>query len=79
MFDTIGLLPASARLAPVGRVKGVMRIQAGAGMRINRQVRNIETQSVAPPDSRVELISNTETDWNTLQTALLKLRLATHA
>lgn len=50
-------------------------------VRINRQGDDlhIETQSVAPPDSRVELISNTETDWNTLQTALLKLRLATHA
>lgn len=66
--------------APVGRVKGVMRIQEGL-VRINRQGDDlhIETQSVAPPDSRVELISNTETDWNTLQTALLKLRLATHA
>lgn len=79
VFDTIGLLEW-ARLAPVGRVKGVMRIQEGL-VRINRQGDDlhIETQSVAPPDSRVELISNTETDWNTLQTALLKLRLATHA
>lgn len=53
----------------------------GVEMRINRRGDDlhIETQSVAPPDSRVELISNTETDWNTLQTALLKLRLATHA
>lgn len=79
VFDTIGLLEW-ARLAPVGRVKGVMRIQEGL-VRINRQGDDlhIETQSVAPPDSRVELISSTETDWNTLQTALLKLRLATHA
>ncbi|MGS9059293.1 hypothetical protein ACQWHU_26190, partial [Salmonella enterica subsp. enterica serovar Infantis] len=69
-----------ARRAPVGRVKGVMRIPEGL-VRINRQGDDlhIETQSGAPPDSRVDLISNTETDWNTLQTALLTLRLATHA
>ncbi|MBN0840508.1 hypothetical protein JTM04_40005, partial [Pseudomonas aeruginosa] len=35
VFDTIGLLEW-ARLAPVGRVKGVMRIAEGA-VRINRQ------------------------------------------
>ena len=40
---------------------------------------HIETQNVAPPDSRIELISSTEADWNTLQSALLKLRLAEHA
>ncbi|MGS8612460.1 hypothetical protein ACQWC2_24460, partial [Salmonella enterica subsp. enterica serovar Infantis] len=59
---------------------GVMRRQEGM-VRINRQgvYLHIETQSVVPPDSRVELISNKETDWNTLQTALLKLRLATNA
>ncbi|EHM2230282.1 CobW family GTP-binding protein [Salmonella bongori] len=79
VFDTIGLLEW-ARLVPVGRVKGVMRIKEGL-VRINRQGEDlhIETQSVAPPDSRIELISSTETDWNVLQTALLKLRLATHA
>ncbi len=37
VFDTIGLLEW-ARLAPVGRVKGVMRIAEGA-VRINRQGR----------------------------------------
>ncbi|HFZ8994188.1 TPA: GTP-binding protein [Citrobacter freundii] len=75
VFDTIGLLEW-ARLAPVGRVKGVMRIAEGL-VRINRQGLDlhIETQTVAPPDSRIELISDSETDWNALQTALLKLRL----
>lgn len=79
VFDTIGLLEW-ARLAPVGRVKGVMRIPEGL-VRINRQGDDfhIETQNVAPPDSRIELISSTETDWNVLQSALLKLRLATTA
>ena len=79
VFDTIGLLEW-ARLAPVGRVKGVMRIKEGL-VRINRQGDDlhIETQNVAPPDSRIELISDRETDWNTLQTALLKLRLAEDA
>lgn len=74
-FDTIGLLEW-ARLAPVTRLKAVMRIPEGL-VRINRQGADlhIETQNVAPPDSRVELINDAETDWNTLQTALLKLRL----
>jgi G3E family GTPase len=56
VFDTIGLLEW-ARLAPVARVKGVMRIAEGA-VRINRQGEDlhIETQNVAPPDSRIELI-----------------------
>ncbi len=40
---------------------------------------HIETQNVAPPDSRIELISSSEADWNALQSALLKLRLATTA
>jgi G3E family GTPase len=55
-FDTIGLLEW-ARLAPVARVKGVMRIAEGA-VRINRQGEDlhIETLNVAPPDSRIELI-----------------------
>jgi G3E family GTPase len=75
VFDTIGLLEW-ARLAPVGRVKGVMRIAEGL-VRINRQGEDlhIETQSVAPPDSRIELISSDEADWNALQSSLLKLRL----
>ena len=76
VFDTIGLLEW-ARLAPVGRVKGVMRIAEGA-VRINRQGEDlhIETLSVAPPDSRIELISANEADWNALQTSLLRLRLS---
>ncbi|MFU0913219.1 CobW family GTP-binding protein [Kluyvera intermedia] len=74
-FDTIGLLEW-ARLAPVARLKAVMRIPEGL-VRINRQGADlhIETQNVAPPDSRVELINDAETDWNLLQSALLKLRL----
>lgn len=53
-----------------------MRIKEGL-VRINRQGEDwhIETQNVAPPDSRIELISDTETDWNALQSALLRLRL----
>ena len=79
VFDTIGILEW-ARLAPVERVKGVMRIPEGL-VRINRQGDDlhIETQNVAPPDSRIELISSSEADWNALQSALLKLRLATTA
>ncbi|HHG8774214.1 TPA: GTP-binding protein [Raoultella planticola] len=75
-FDTIGLLEW-ARLAPVGRVKGVMRIPEGL-VRINRQGLDlhIETQNVAPPDSRIELITESEADWNALQASLLKLRLS---
>jgi hypothetical protein len=46
--------------------------------RINRQGEDffIETQNVAPPDSRIELISAVNTDWNALQSSLLKLRLS---
>lgn len=76
VFDTIGLLEW-ARLAPVARVKGVLRIAEGL-VRINRQGADlsIETQSVAPPDSRIELIHDGESDWNALQSTLLKLRLS---
>lgn len=76
LFDTIGLLEW-ARLAPVGRVKGVLRIPEGL-VRINRQGSDfhIETQSSSPPDSRIELINDELSDWNSLQLALLKLRLS---
>ena len=76
VFDTIGLLEW-ARLAPVERVKGVMRIPEGL-VRINRQGQDlhIETQNVAPPDSRIEMITAADADWNALQSALLKLRLS---
>lgn len=76
VFDTVGILEW-ARLAPVGRVKGVLRIAEGL-VRINRQGDDlhIETQGVAPPDSRIELINSEETDWNSLQSALLRLRLS---
>ncbi|PKA31273.1 hypothetical protein CWR41_15810 [Cedecea lapagei] len=75
-FDTIGILEW-ARLAPVDRVKGVMRTPDGL-VRINRQGADffIETQNVAPPDSRIELISAVNTDWNALQASLLRLRLS---
>ena len=75
VFDTVGLLEW-ARLAPVGRIKGVLRIPEGL-VRINRQGEDfhIETQNVAPPDSRIEAINDRETDWNPLQSSLLKLRL----
>jgi len=76
VFDTIGLLEW-VRHAPVERVKGVMRIPEGL-LRVNRQGEDfhLETQNVAPPDSRIELITASEADWNTLQSALLKLRLS---
>lgn len=74
-FDTIGILEW-ARLAPVGRVKGILRTPEGQ-VRINRQGHDfhIETQPVVPLDSRIELINDQLSDWNSLQSALLKLRL----
>ncbi len=53
-----------------------MRIAEGL-VRINRQGQDfhIETQNVAPPDSRIEIITDAEADWNSLQASLLKLRL----
>lgn len=76
VFDTIGLLEW-ARLAPVERVKGVLRIPEGL-VRINRQGNDlhIETQSSPPPDSRIELIHSEKPDWNALQSSLLSLRLS---
>lgn len=75
VFDTIGLLEW-VRLAPVTRVKGVMRIKEGL-VSVNRQGEDfhLETRHSAPPDSRIEMIHEAEADWNTLQNALLKLRL----
>lgn len=75
-FDTIGLLEW-VRLAPVSRLKAVMRIPEGL-VRINRQGidLHIETQNTPPPDSRIGLIDDAEVDWNRLQTTLLKLRLS---
>ena len=75
VFDTIGLLEW-ARLAPVSRVKGVMRISEGL-VSINRQGADfhIETRANEPPDSRIELIHDSQVNWNTLQSTLLKLRL----
>ncbi|MGA7508878.1 MAG: GTP-binding protein [Erwinia billingiae] len=75
VFDTIGLLEW-VRLAPVSRVKGVMRIAEGL-VSVNRQGDDfhIETRASFPPDSRIEMIHEGEADWNELQSALLKLRL----
>ncbi len=74
-FDTIGLLEW-VRLAPVTRIKGVMRTQEGL-VSVNRQGGdfNIETRQSMPPDSRIEIIHEEEADWNALQASLLKLRL----
>lgn len=75
VFDTIGLLEW-VRLAPVTRVKGVMRIKEGL-VSVNRQGEDfhIETRPSSPPDSRIEMIHEAEADWNSLQSSLLKLRL----
>lgn len=76
IFDTVALLDW-ARLAPVERLKGVMRIKEGT-LLINRQAEDlrIETRPIAPLDSRIELITRDEAQWNTLQSSLLKIRLA---
>lgn len=75
VFDTIPLLEW-ARLAPVDRVKGVLRIADGT-VSINRQGEDlhIETHASAPVDSRVEMIHSESSNWNELQSALLKCRL----
>jgi|SRR5476649_510413 len=74
-FDTIGLLEW-VRLAPVERVKAVMRIPEGT-LTVNRhgQDLQIETRPAPPPDSRIEVITSQPADWNTLQYTLLKSRL----
>lgn len=76
VFDTIGLLEW-VRLAPVSRIKGVMRIQEGL-VSVNRQGEDfhIETRQSSPPDSRIEIIHEDQADWNALQASLLKLRLS---
>lgn len=75
IFNTTGLLEW-VRLAPVMRVKGVMRITEGT-LCINRQGEDfrIETHQSSPPDSRIEIINDAQANWNMLQTSLLKLRL----
>ncbi|UVC28125.1 GTP-binding protein [Pantoea sp. SOD02] len=75
VFDTIAALEW-ARLAPVDRVKGVLRTSDGL-VNINRQGEDlfIETRPTTPPDSRIELIHHQPVDWNLLQIALLKIRL----
>ncbi|MGH1593385.1 CobW family GTP-binding protein [Yersinia proxima] len=75
VFDTVPLLEW-VRLNPVERVKGVMRIPEGT-LVVNRQGHDlkIETRQVPPLDSRIELISTTDADWNVLQHELLRTRL----
>ncbi|QYM91333.1 CobW family GTP-binding protein [Dickeya zeae] len=73
-FNTARLLDW-VRLAPVSRVKGVMRIAEGT-LVVNRQGFDlrIETQPASPPDSRIEIINDSEAEWNTLQKQLLDCR-----
>jgi G3E family GTPase len=75
-FDTAGILDW-ARMAPVDRVKGILRIKEGT-LLINRQGNDlhIETKPVAPLDSRIELITRDVAQWNELQSLLLKVRLS---
>ncbi|CAM3663593.1 hypothetical protein BS639_01105 [Rouxiella silvae] len=75
IFDTAGFLDW-ARQAPAERVKAVVRIEEGI-LKVNRQGQDlkIETLPGAPLDSRVEIISRDKTDWNALQSILLKIRL----
>jgi len=76
VFDTVALLDW-VRLAPVDRVKGIMRIKEGTLM-VNRQGLDlhIETRPAAPLDSRIELITRNEVQWNELQSSLLRIRLS---
>lgn len=75
VFDTARLLDW-VRLSPVSRIKGVLRIPEGT-LVVNRQENDlhIETRSAPPPDSRIEIINETEAEWNSLQGALLQARL----
>ncbi|AHG18696.1 hypothetical protein Z042_03035 [Chania multitudinisentens RB-25] len=75
-FDTVGMMEW-IRLAPVERAKAVVRIPEGR-LLINRQGQDlsIETQAIAPLDSRIELIHHGEADWNALQSSLLNIRLS---
>ncbi|MFZ4831674.1 CobW family GTP-binding protein [Rouxiella sp. Mn2063] len=76
VFDTVGILDW-IRNAPVERAKGVIRIKEGT-LRVNRQGEDlhIDTLPVAPLDSRIELITQSEVLWNELQSILLKIRLS---
>ncbi|KTS25925.1 CobW family GTP-binding protein [Pantoea stewartii] len=76
VFDAQPLLEW-ARLAPVDRVKGSLRIKEGA-VSINRQGEDFHYAllDTTPPDSRVEMIHSAPADWNSLQSALLKIRLS---
>ena len=75
LFDGAALLDW-ARLAPVDRIKGVLRTPDGS-LRINGQKGAIDVETLAEvaPDSRIELIHSQPVDWNRLQSQLLRLRL----
>ena len=75
LFDGEALL-AWARLAPVERIKGVLRTPDGS-LRLNGQGGDlqVETSTAVASDSRIELIHSQPADWNRLQSQLLKLRL----
>lgn len=76
VFDTVKVLEW-VRLAPISRVKGVLRIPEGT-LLVNRQGwdLHIETKPVPPLDSRIEIINETEAEWNNLQKQLLTSRLS---
>lgn len=63
-------------LAPVERMKGVLRIHEGT-LRINRQGHYLHTETLPQPpaDSRIELIHPQTADWNHFQSELLKIHL----
>jgi len=75
VFDAAGLLDW-AHLAPVERIKGVLRTPDGT-LRLNGQGGDVqsETLNADAPDSRIELITSQPVDWNRLQSQLLKIRL----
>lgn len=73
-FDTVALLEW-VRLTPALRIKGALRIPEGT-LLVNKQQTDfhIETRAMAPLDSCIEIINDSELNWNTLQNQLLKLR-----
>lgn len=73
LFDTAALLDW-VRLTPALRIKGVLRISEGT-LSVNKQETDfhIETSSIIPLDSRIEIINDSELNWNNLQSQLLKL------
>jgi G3E family GTPase len=74
LFDTARFLDWLRQL-PVDRVKAVIRIQEGT-LRVNRQGEDlsIDTLPIPPLDSRIELISSLNNEWNSIQSTLMKTR-----